>query len=147
MDIRRTNQDLIILTHSKVRKATWTFNALGQLEFIKIIGAFLLDPDRFNLPDLNMLIPVPTDLYEPVGTGKSRFYQYVYIDQSLRIRDANTGQWRPIQRGYDRNLFTGEQAPHRVGWQWICVMNPTCGPDNTILDLFASIQFFINNHA
>ena len=148
MDVTRVNRDLLLVEHATVRKSTWTFNALGQPEYIKISGAIRLDPERFNLPDLNLLFPVPSNLYDAVGQCRFQFYRFVYADKKLLIRDEKTGKWRNLRHAHRFNPYQLNQAPSRMGgWQWLCVMNRTCGPNETILDAIASIQTYLNNDA
>ena len=147
MDIHRTKRDLSILKAIQFKGATWTFNTLGYPDFIKAEGVFDLNPDEFSLRNLNILVPVPSNLYDPAGDNRFYFYQYVYIDDSLRIRDRGTGKWRSIRRSHASNIHTAETSAPFRGWQWICVMHPTCGPRENILDLFASVQTYLNNDA
>ncbi len=147
MDIPRLNRDLLLIKHGNFRKATWTFNKQEIPNFIVLQGAFALDQHKFNLPDLNMLVPVAPNLYDPAGDGIFHFYRFVYVDGSLMIRDRQTGEYRRIYRGYGHNLYHFDKIPFFSGWQWICVMHPTCGNSETILDLLASVQTFLNNDA
>jgi hypothetical protein len=147
MNIARVNRDLLLIGHGNFRKATWTFDKHGIPNFIVLYGAFVLDQNKFNLPDLNILIPVAPNLYDPAGDGVFHFYRFVYVDDSLMIRDQQTGQFRRIYRGYNHNLYKRDKIPSRSGWQWICVMHPTCGGNEAILDLLASVQTFLNNDA
>lgn len=146
MDIQRVNRDLILLSRGEYRQASWTLDALGFPNFIRVFGAFQLDPRRFNLQDCNLLIPIPSNLYERAGSGKFHFYEFVYVDKSLRIRKWPLG-WRAIKRGHPENLHHEDEIPSHSGWQWICVMHPTCKADDNILTLIASIQTFLHNDA
>jgi len=148
MNIERLNQDLVLLKYdANFRKVTWKMDKNGYPSFILIYGAFPLDQPKFNHPDLNVLIPVPLNLYDRAGNGQYHFYKYIYIDDSLRIQDPNAGQYRRIYRGYTQNLYQKDKVPPQGGWQWICVMTPTSGEKENILDLLSSTKAFLNNEA
>ena len=147
MDKQRINQDLILLQNGDYREATWTYNEFGVPNFLRIFGAFALPEERFNLPDCNLLVPVPSNLYDPNRKGKFHFYKYVYVDERLRIRRPLL-RWRRIQRGYSHNVYNlNEEIPPRSGWQWICVMTPTCGVGDSIETFIAQVQTYLNNDA
>ncbi|MCA9438063.1 MAG: hypothetical protein KC978_19920 [Candidatus Omnitrophica bacterium] len=147
MNSTRTQKDLVLLKNGSFRLATWTFDPFGRPDLFKIFGAFRLNPARFNLSDLNLLVPVPSNLYDEDGRGKFHFYQYVYIDEALRIRNAPNAPYRSISRGHRTNPYARAGFPNMRGWQWICVMHPTCGPNENILDLIASVQSYLNTDA
>ncbi len=148
MNIDRLNQDLILLKYeASFRKVSWTMDSNGYPSFILIYGAFPLDQPRFNQLDVNVLVPVPLNLYDPTGDGEFFFYKYIYVDDSLRIQDANTGQYRRIYRGYTENLYQKDKVPPQGGWQWLCVMTEKCGEKENILDLLSSTKVFLNNEA
>ena len=146
MDNQRLNQDLILLKNGPYKNATWTFDAFKRPKFLKIFGAFKLDEQQFSLPYCNLLIPVPTNIYDPAGGGRFHFYQYVYVDEGLKVR-RNLGGWRNLNRGYDHNLYAQDDLPQEAGWQWICYKNRLCGPRETVEGLLYSVQVFLYNDA
>ncbi|MCE7873651.1 hypothetical protein DYH09_25205 [bacterium CPR1] len=148
MNTERVNQDLVYLKKAGFRrKPTWKFNNLGLLSHIIIYGAIRLD-QRFNLPDCNLLLPIPPNLYDPLlQSGRYQFYHYVFVDEKLQIFDPRLNGWRELSRGHPPRENPTHGGPVNSGWKWICVYNGTCGERENIMDMIASIQTYLYSDA
>jgi len=138
MDIRRLRRDLEILLELEkqgaIRGVDWNLD--GVDDWIIIYGAFKL-PNDFNLPDVNIKLPIPEDLYEFRG-GKFQFYTTVFIDSKLRRRSKN-GRWRKINRQIDT---LGEMEK---GWSFLCVIPRPVVEDVDVRSVFPIVQRWLIN--
>ena len=140
MDIRRVQEDLRILQDLKLQGAIRDIDWNPNLDdpWIIIFGAFQLPPKRFNLPDCNLKVPLPSRLYEPVRGQENRFHFYHTIFMDARLRERALGRWKPIRRQF---LYQKQEA--EKGWAFLCVYPKPVGTDADIRTLLPVVQRFL----
>src|SRR5437899_876045 len=103
MDLGRIRRDLNLLVElrrqGEIRGVDWSPDPRDP--WIIVLGAFRLPAGRFNLPDCNLKLPLPANLYDRVAGLRDTyaFYSAIFIDDRLRRRSAD-GRWDPIPRQY-----------------------------------------------
>lgn len=143
MDVRRVRKDLEILRalerDGMVRGVDWSPDPRDP--WIIVFGAFKLPAGRFNLPDCNLKLPLPINLYDrvPGRAEKHAFYSAIFIDEKLRRGGAGE-HWEPIRR-----QFAADRAQAGKGWAFLCVYPAPVGPDADIRALFPVVQRFLFN--
>lgn len=143
MDIRRVRRDLEILTGLKragaIRGVDWSPEPADP--WIIVLGAFKLPAGRFNLPDCNLKLPLPVNLYDrlPGRPERHAFYSAIFLDETLRQRGPRGG-WEPLRR-----QFAPDGRHAGKGWAFLCVYPQAVGADADIRALFPVIQRFLFN--
>lgn len=139
MDFIRLRKDLKILTNLKkqgvIRDVDWRID--GIYDFLSIFGAGKLPPEKFNLPDFNIKLPIPANLYDPKGDRKFYFYRTIFIDAKLRRRVGT--KWVPIAR----QLPNMNKREAGKGWAFLCVYPHDVREDTDIRALLPLVQRWI----
>lgn len=122
MEIDKLARDLKILLDLKrkgaIRDVDWNLDGLDN--WIIIFGAAKLPPGEFNLPDMNIKLPVPANLYEPSSRDRYHFYSTIFIDSKLRRKSRRS--WEPIARQFP-DMYPEEKGK---GWSFLCVFPADC---------------------
>ena len=139
MDIDRVKQDLEILLALKrqgaIKDVDWNID--GKDNWIIVYGAFPIPREGFNLPDVNIKLVIPGNLYEPVSKERYHFYDTIFIDSKLRRKDRNG--WEPIARQMAK-MYPKEEAK---GWNYLCVFAKYCRENTDVKAVLPIIQRFI----
>jgi hypothetical protein len=143
MNVERVRRDLRILTdlvrQGEIRGVDWSPDPRDP--WIIVLGAFRLPAGRFNLPDCNLKLPLPANLYDRLPGPRERyaFYSPIFIDERLRRRGPGGG-WEPIPRQY-----RPEGAEAGKGWAFLCVQPGAVGQETDIRAVFPIVQRFLFN--
>ena len=143
MNVSRVRRDLSILLElrhgGEIRGVDWSPDARDP--WIIVHGAFQLPPDRFNLPNCNLKLPLPANVYDRLPGFRERyaFYSAIFIDDRLRRRGPGGG-WEPIPRQY-----RPDGAEAGKGWAFLCVQPGAVGQETDIRAVFPIVQRFMFN--
>jgi len=138
--VEKANQDIRIcqglVRGGEIRGVDWSSNPNDP--WITVKGAFRLPQNRFNLPDCNLKLPMPDNLYEPAGPNRLWFYNLIFIDEALRMRGPG-GSWVMIPRQIP-SMYTHETAK---GWAFLCVYPRPVRSEADIRAVFPIVQRFL----
>jgi len=139
MDVIRLRKDVQIVVdldkQGAIRGADWSVD--GKDNWIIMYGGAKLPPGKFNFPDVNIKLPIPANLYDPMGGGKFHFYRTIFIDSRLR-RNVG-GKLRPIARQMP-NMNATEAGK---GWSFLCVYPHAVREEADIRALIPIVQRWI----
>lgn len=140
MNVKKVNWDIRIgqelARTGAIRGFDWSSDMRDPWIIVK--GAFRLPQDRFTLPDVNLKLPLPNNLYDPAGNNRLWFYHLIFIDEALRMRRAD-GEWMMIPRQIP-DMDAGEAEK---GWAFLCVYPRPVRPEVDIRALFPIVQRFL----
>ena len=143
MNIRRVNQDLLILQRERNRLRFGQYPGWERVDWkqtpsdgLMIYLRRVAMPPTVSVKRTDLRIESGPNVYDPAGKGQFVFYRNLWISPDLNLYDRRRRTWVPMPR-----LF----APDASGWAFLCIHPHPVSAEKNVLDFIRAFDLFLLN--
>ena len=159
MNVELFNRDLAMLvamTGKQIGQVDWSTEKRNDMWLIiwdairiptRDQGGREAGTNQFNREDIDLKLPLPQNLYDPVPgqRGHVYFYRDIFLSPELLVWDRAARRWRQPRHYFtDANPHTGKALG---GWAYLCLLPRCVDRGKNVLSVLAQVQRFLLHEA